>query len=103
MRKGLGPKAEIGFALEQALERVAFRCFRNWGCLIDRAVSVWEALHDLAGKRRVTCPDSPKYKAGTYLMPRSGYARLMRRGTPSTDIPNCHRFTHHGPNQRNLR
>ena len=97
MRKGLAPKGEIGFALEQALERIRVPMLHELGLPVERAVSVWEALHDLASKRHVTWPDSPKYKSGTYLMPRSQYARLMRREMPSTDIPNCHRFSHHGP------
>ena len=85
-------------ALRSALERVRCPMLAELGLPSDRPVTVGEALADLAGKRRVTCPDSPKYHAGTYLTARSTYAKLMRREIPKSDTPNCHRFTHHGPN-----
>lgn len=62
-----------------------------------RQSTVRDAIADLDGKRHVTCPDSPKFQAGTFKTPTSEFAKLMRRGLPNTHIPNSHRFSEHTP------
>lgn len=62
----------------------------------SRQVTVLEAIDDLNGTATVVCPDSPKFMAGTYKTPVSAYAKLMRRDIPDTQVPDSHRFSHHG-------
>ena len=62
----------------------------------DRAVTVAEALGDLDGET-VPSPDSRGFRAGTYLPPNGPFAELMRRGIPSTELPDSHRFSNHKP------
>jgi DNA (cytosine-5)-methyltransferase 1 len=62
----------------------------------DRPVTAWEAIEDLSGITRSTCPDSPKFLSGSYTSARSAYARLMRRGISNTQPPDSHRFSKHG-------
>jgi DNA (cytosine-5)-methyltransferase 1 len=71
----------------------AFRS--HLGLPIGRKITVKEAIDDLDGTRQVTCPDSPKFQAGTYKAARSAYAKLMRRGAPTSAVPNSHRFSVH--------
>jgi DNA (cytosine-5)-methyltransferase 1 len=87
------PIAEM---LESALDSVRERHLRELGLPTDRPVTAWEAIHDLDSDERVVCPDSPKFMGGVYGEPRSVYADLMRRGIPSSELPNSHRMTHHG-------
>ncbi len=62
----------------------------------ERPVSVWEAMHDLSGTRRIACPDSAGFEAGTYGPPESTYAKMMRSGLDANAVPDSHRFTKHG-------
>jgi DNA (cytosine-5)-methyltransferase 1 len=86
----------LASSLPDALDKIRQGFLSSLGLPLERPVTVGEAIHDLAGKRRVVCPDSPKFESGTYLNPKSPYAMLMRSRIPSTDVPNCHRFSKHG-------
>lgn len=77
------------------LESVRSPMLKRLGLPTDRPITAGEAIADLGGKKRVSCPDSPKFTAGTYLQPQSEYARLMR-GELSRSLPNSHRFSKHG-------
>jgi DNA (cytosine-5)-methyltransferase 1 len=79
-----------------AMDTIRDRHLRELGLPTGRPVTTWEAMHDLDGDERVTCPDSPKFKAGIYGEATSTYARLMRNGIPTSELPNSHRMTHHG-------
>lgn len=61
----------------------------------DRYVSVGEALSDLAGDSITPDPEFPSYSTCRYLMPKSSYEKLMRKGTSGTKLPTCHRFNKH--------
>lgn len=88
---------ELAEALSQELAHATVAVKKKHGLPLDRAVTVREAIHDLAGEERITCPDSAGYDAGTYGPARSAYAKLMRSGLPRGAVPNSHRFTKHGP------
>jgi DNA (cytosine-5)-methyltransferase 1 len=98
----LGVSAEVDRArgvaahFPSALEYVRTNILNELGLPTNRPVTAGEALRDLSGKRRVICPDSPAFLAGTYRTPTSDYARLLRRGIPNSEIPNSHRFSKHG-------
>lgn len=66
------------------------------GLPVGRQVTAREAIEDLSGDKTVVCPDSPKFKAGTYQTATSPYAILMRNGLPNSTIPDSHRFSDHG-------
>lgn len=68
---------------------------RHLGIPLNRQVTVRDAIDDLDGEKRVICPDSPKFLAGTYKSPKSAYAKLMRAGLPNSVIPDSHRFSEH--------
>lgn len=68
---------------------------RHLGIPIGRKITVKEAIDDLDGEKRVVCPDSPKFQAGTYKAARSAYAKLMRVRIPTSELPNSHRFSVH--------
>lgn len=82
--------------LDAALEGVRFEHLSANGLPLDRPVTAGEAIADLDGRRRIVCPDSPRFEAGTYQKACSPFARLMRRGAPTAAVPNSHRFTKHG-------
>lgn len=63
----------------------------------SRPVTVREGIDDLNGEATVVCPDSPKFMSGTYKVPASAYAKLMRRDILNTQVPDSHRFSKHGP------
>ncbi len=77
------------------LRRTQGAFLSNLGLPIGRKITVKEAIDDLDGARQVTCPDSPKFYAGTYKTARSAYAKLMRKGAPTSAVPNSHRFSVH--------
>jgi DNA (cytosine-5)-methyltransferase 1 len=58
-------------------------------------VNVGEAISDLSGASVIDDPEFKGYKTCKYLQPKSSYQVLMRRNTPATAIPNCHRFNNH--------
>ncbi len=89
-------------ALPAALELVREDHLLSLGLPNDRAITVGEAIADLDGDRRVPCPDSAGFEAGTYATARSAYAKLMRRGIPGRAIPDSHRFSKHGDRIRRL-
>lgn len=96
--RGRGVAANFGLALEH----VRVDMLKQMRLPVDRPVTVGEAIGDLNGSRRVVCPDSPAFPAGTYSRPTSRFALLMRRGIPSREIPNSHRFSKHGDRIRAL-
>jgi DNA (cytosine-5)-methyltransferase 1 len=69
---------------------------------LDRAVNVYEAIHDLSSPTEVPSPEFPKFMTSRYLTPKSSYARLMRCGLKTGAIPNSHRFSYHGPKVKQL-
>lgn len=79
----------------EALEHAAHRVREAWK-LGKGEISALDALNDLHGGARVTCPDSEKYESALYTKARSAYAAAMRRGVPNTAVPNSHRFSVHG-------
>jgi DNA (cytosine-5)-methyltransferase 1 len=87
---------DLAGLLPAALEEIRPKFLRQLGLPSDRAITVREALHDLAGRRHVPCPDSHGFLSGTYVSARSAYAKIMRIGVSKGDIPNSHRFSHHG-------
>lgn len=94
----------------QQLKLVASRALRNASKQVrarhdlpaDRPITVKEAISDLAGTKRVPCPDSSGFEAGTYTVAKSHYAKLMREGLPAEALPNSHRFSKHGPGIQRL-
>ena len=63
----------------------------------DRPVTAAEALGDLLKpEERVPSPDSPKFDSSTYGDAESQFARGLRRGIPTGEIPDSHRYTKHG-------
>lgn len=88
---------ELHEALRVELAHSAIAVKRKHGLPIDRNVTVYEAINDLAGETRIPCPDSAGYEAGAYGSAQSSYAKLMRAGLPKSALPNSHRFTKHGP------
>ena len=97
-RKDLaGNGASVGALMETALADAAVAVKEKHGLSLDRAVTVEEAIHDLAGEKRVVCPDSTKFESTPYKAAKSRYAKLMRRGLRTGTIPDSHRFSKHGP------
>ena len=94
LREAASPAADPGafFDLLQDRARCSVSCK---GLSPTKAVTVFEAIDDLNGERRITCPDSPKFESGTYKAPVSAYARLMRRGITDSQVPDAHRFAVH--------
>lgn len=80
------------------LEEVRVEMLRAMRIPYRRQVTVGEAIEDLAGERRVECPDSPAFHSATYRdePPGSAYGRLMRRGAPASAVPDSHRLSKHG-------
>jgi DNA (cytosine-5)-methyltransferase 1 len=62
----------------------------------QKFITIEEALGDLAGQKLVECPDSPKFQSAKYEEAKSRYAKMMRRGIKSGEVPNSHRFSIHG-------
>lgn len=98
VRKALEATASgLANVVDTALENAAVSVKRKYRLPQSRRVTVEEALHDLAGKERVVCPDSTKFHSTVYGSAKSRYARLMRRSLPTGTIPDSHRFSKHGP------
>lgn len=88
-REGL--KQLLAESLKDAAERV-----RDYWKLGAAEISALDALGDIHGGRRVSCPDSPKFESAVYIKPKSAFAKAMRRQLPNGAIPNSHRFSLHG-------
>jgi len=80
------------------LDDVRVEMLRGLRLPYRRKVTVGEAIEDLAGERRVECPDSPNFLSATYRdeLPGSAYGRLMRRGRAVSEVPDSHRLSKHG-------
>ncbi len=67
------------------------------GLPTDRAVTSSEALSDLLKDPAalVDSPDSPRFKAGKYVMARSAFQQLMRGNIGVGAIADSHRFVRH--------
>jgi DNA (cytosine-5)-methyltransferase 1 len=102
LRQELAGPTPMAMQLSAALHEVRSPLLVKYGLPVDRVVSAGEAIADLASTERVQCPDSPKFEAGTYLRPRSAYAKLMREGIALDSLPNSHRFSKHGPRVERL-
>lgn len=96
--KSLSQDNWVADALPDCLESIRGEMLRDLGLSTTQPVTAGEAIRDLAGNKSVLCPDSPRFLSGTYQTGKalSAYAKLMRRGTPSSAIPNSHRFSKHG-------
>lgn len=79
----------------EALDDAAQLVREAWS-LGEGDICALDALNDLHGGARVTCPDSEKYESVYYTKARSPYAIAMRRGFSNKAIPNSHRFSVHG-------
>jgi len=63
----------------------------------DRPVTAEEAIGDLLSSGdRLPSPDSPKFETSRYADARSEFAKALRRGIPTGDVPDSHRYTKHG-------
>lgn len=85
-----------------AIERGAKAVRVEHGLSVDSFISVKDAIDDLSGDQLVPCPDSPRFKSGTYTRPKSAYAMLMRQGIPDGAVPDSHRMSVHGDGVRKL-
>lgn len=95
--RGGDRNASLTERFEATLDRSRQGILKELGLPTMRSITAFEAIDDLDGDRRVVCPDSPKFKAGTYKGPaQNQYARIMRRTVRSTRIPDSHRFSVHG-------
>ncbi|RWO04328.1 MAG: DNA cytosine methyltransferase [Mesorhizobium sp.] len=93
---------DLGPLMEAELKEAAAAIKAKYGLPLNRPITVEEALHDLSGEARVTCPDSPKFEAAPYVPAKSHYAKLMRKGMRRGSIPDSHRFSKHGPDIQRL-
>jgi DNA (cytosine-5)-methyltransferase 1 len=92
----------LAHGLPAALEFIREDHLASLGLPTDHPITVGEAIADLDGARKVVCPDSAGFEAGTYKPARSAYAKLMRAGIPDAAIPDSHRFSKHGERIRKL-
>lgn len=88
--------AELKDTFKRLLDDSAVAVRRHWGLHASKNITAKEAIHDLTGGVRVSCPDSEKFEASTYTKATSAYSRAMRCGLKTGSIPNCHRFSKHG-------
>lgn len=93
---------QLKLVVSRALLSASKEVRKRYALPLDRSITVQEAIGDLAGKRRLPCPDSPGFEGGTYTTPKSSYAKLMREGLPAEALPNSHRFSKHGPGVQQL-
>lgn len=96
--QSLSREQRVAGSLPRFLESIREELLRNLGLRTTSPITAGEAIRDLAGEKTVTCPDSPRFLAGTYQATKalSAYAKLMRQGIPSDAIPTSHRFSIHG-------
>lgn len=87
---------ELKINFEDMLGKAAVAVRKRWGLHQTNVISAKEAIDDLTGGARVTCPDSEKFESAVYIKANSAYARAMRRGQKTGSIPNSHRFSKHG-------
>jgi DNA (cytosine-5)-methyltransferase 1 len=80
----------------EALKDAATDVRHRNGLPLNRRITVREAIEDLAGSKRIPCPDSRGFDAGTYKRASSSYAKLMRAGLSHDAVPNSHRYSKHG-------
>ena len=88
--------------MDAEIEEISKEIKKKYKLPMNRPVTVKEAIDDLAGTKRVKCPDSPKFETVEYNKPLSIYAKLMRKNTKDSDLPNSHRFSKHGKRILNL-
>lgn len=93
--------AQLNKLFAEALDHAAHRVREAWK-LGKGEITALDALSDLHGGARVTCPDSEKYESALYTKARSAYAVSMRRGFSNKVIPNSHRFSVHGERIKEL-
>lgn len=68
----------------------------SWKLPSSGHITAKEALHDLSGAVKVTCPDSHKFESSLYTSAISEYSKAMRKNLKDNEIPNSHRFSKHG-------
>ena len=88
----------------EVLERMRVEMLKAVRLPYRRKITVGEAVEDLAGERRVECPDSPGFESATYRPepPGSAYGRLMRSGIAASEVPDSHRLSKHGDRIKKL-
>ena len=79
-----------------SLKNCAKQVRKCWKLPSTRDITAKEALHDLSGSDKVTCPDSHKFESSRYTSATSEYAKAMRKNLKDGEIPNSHRFSKHG-------
>ena len=89
-------ETDLGEIFGTYLNRAASLQRDELGFAKQEFISIYEAIHDLAGNRLVPCPDSPKFMSAKYETAKTRYAKMMRRGIKDGEIPNSHRFSIHG-------
>lgn len=85
-----------------ALRQSALEVRTCWGLHPGRDTTAREALHDLHGGLPAPCPDSVKFGSAAYSDAKSAYAKAMRRGRKTGEVPDSHRFSNHGARVRAL-
>lgn len=102
--RGVAGATGTAAAFPGVLDDVRIEMLRALRLPFRRKVTVGEAIEDLAGERRVECPDSKNFFSATYRdePPGSAYGRLMRRGIPADVVPDSHRLSKHGERIRSL-
>ncbi|EFN7433709.1 DNA cytosine methyltransferase [Escherichia coli] len=87
---------ELNIAFNDNLNEAALAVREHWGLHKSKNITAKEAIDDLTGGLRVICPDSEKFESSTYTKAVSAYARALRRGQKTGNIPNSHRYSKHG-------
>jgi DNA (cytosine-5)-methyltransferase 1 len=90
------PRDAVKMKFDNLLIKSAAAVRQRWGLHETRNVSAKEAIGDLTGGVRVTCPDSIEFESVVYTKASSAYARALRRGKRTGSIPDSHRFSKHG-------
>ena len=87
---------ELKALFVSSIAHAATNVRNHWGLHPTNDVTAQEAIHDLHGGMRVTCPDSEKFESAKYLKAESAFAKAMRGGRRTGTVPDSHRFSKHG-------
>jgi DNA (cytosine-5)-methyltransferase 1 len=87
---------ELKALFASSIAHAATNVRNHWGLHPTNDVTAEEAIHDLHGGMRVTCPDSEKFDSAKYVKAESAFAKAMRKGRRTGTVPDSHRFSKHG-------
>jgi DNA (cytosine-5)-methyltransferase 1 len=85
-----------------ALQNSASEVRKRWGLHPTNDTTAKEAIQDLHGGAKVTCPDSKEFTSGSYTKAISAYAKALRKGAKTNAVPDSHRFSKHGERVQTL-